>query len=261
LSLIFVNVKMPSIKGQSILIIGGSSGIGAAAAQLATAEGVRVAIASSNPTRVSSAVQKIKIAVPDAHIVGYTCDLSAEDIEARLEKLFTDTTTANGALLDHIVYTANRMNLVPVSELTIEYLRNAGQLSHVAPMLIAKLAPRFLNSSYRSSVIYTSGVVGDKPVKGYIIGSYRAAGLFGFTRALALDMAPIRVNVVSPGATETEMWGDGESRAQLKQRITEMSLLGKPGSPAEVAEAYIYLMKDSNTTGATINTSGGALMQ
>ena len=56
--------------------------------------------------------------------------------------------------------------------------------SHVAPMLIAKLAPRFLNSSYRSSVIYTSGVVGDKPVKGYIIGSYRAAGLFGFTRAL-----------------------------------------------------------------------------
>jgi NAD(P)-dependent dehydrogenase (short-subunit alcohol dehydrogenase family) len=50
-------------------------------------------------------------------------------------------------------------------------------------------------------------------------------------------------------------------RAQLKQRITEMSLLGKPGSPAEVAEAYIYLMKDSNTTGATINTSGGALIQ
>ncbi|KFY09312.1 hypothetical protein V491_08260, partial [Pseudogymnoascus sp. VKM F-3775] len=87
------------------------------------------------------------------------------------------------------------------------------------------------------------------------------ASVFGLSRSLALDLAPCRVNVVSPGATDTEMWGPEESRAQMREMISGATLLGKPGSPEEVGEAYIYLMKDSNATGSIISTNGGSLLQ
>jgi NAD(P)-dependent dehydrogenase (short-subunit alcohol dehydrogenase family) len=82
---------MPSIPGQSIVVIGGSSGIGRAVAKLAAADGVNIAIVSSNPTRVAAAVESLKKEVPNIRIPGYDCDdLSEEDVEARLEKVFTD---------------------------------------------------------------------------------------------------------------------------------------------------------------------------
>jgi NAD(P)-dependent dehydrogenase (short-subunit alcohol dehydrogenase family) len=107
-------ITMPSIASQSILVIGGSSGIGAAVAKLAAAEGCRVSIASSNPTRVANALAKLKAASPSAEIAGYTCDLSHEDVEVRLEKLFAEVTTATGSQLDHIVFTAGMINFKPV---------------------------------------------------------------------------------------------------------------------------------------------------
>jgi NAD(P)-dependent dehydrogenase (short-subunit alcohol dehydrogenase family) len=252
---------MPSIAGQSILIIGGSSGIGAAVATLAAAEGLRVSIASSNPTRVASAVAKLKAASPNAQIAGYTCDLSHDDIESRLEKLFTDVTTATGNRLDHIIFTAGIVNMKPVSEVTVDYLRNAGQLAFTAPLLIAKLAPRFLERGYKSSLIFTSGRLGEKPLAGYTMGSTFAAAVFGMARNLALDLAPRRVNVVSPGATNTELWGSEEVRAKHREVIDKTALLSKVGSPEEVGEAYIYLMKDTNATGSIVSTSGGSLIQ
>jgi NAD(P)-dependent dehydrogenase (short-subunit alcohol dehydrogenase family) len=252
---------MPPISGQSILIIGGSSGIGAGVAKLAAAEGVIVSIASSNPTRVATAIKTIESSVANAKIEGYTVDLMSNDVEVLLEKLFTDVTTANSTQLDHIIYTANRVNMKPLAEVTADYLRDSNQFSLIVPMLLSKLAPRFLNPSAKSSIILTSGRIAEKPVKGYTMGAYRAAGLYGLTRALALDLAPIRVNIVSPGATETEMWGDEQQRAQRREMMKSRMLLGKVGTAEEVGEAYVYLMKDSNATGIVVSSDGGALIQ
>jgi NAD(P)-dependent dehydrogenase (short-subunit alcohol dehydrogenase family) len=252
---------MPSIRGQSILIIGGSSGIGAGVAKLAAADGVNISIASSNPTRVANAVKGIETYVPDAKIKGYTIDITSPDIEVLLEKLFSDVTAANGTRLDHIIYTANTLNMKPLPEITAEYLRDSGQFSLIAPMLIGKLGPKFLNPGPKSSLILTSGRVAERPVKGYTMGAHRAAGLYGMTRALALDLAPIRVNIVSPGATETEMWGDEAQRAARREMMKKLLLLGKAGTPEEVGEAYIYLMKDSNATGTVVHSDGGSLIQ
>ena len=83
---------MPSISGHSLLIIGGSSGIGFGVAQLALQQGLSVAIASSNKDRVENAVKRLKDASkPDTiKVVGYTVDLSNSDVESQLERLLTD---------------------------------------------------------------------------------------------------------------------------------------------------------------------------
>jgi len=252
---------MPPITGQSILIIGGSSGIGAAVAKLAAAEGVLVSTASSNPTRVSNAIKAIETSLPKAKITGYTIDLNTDDVDSRLEKLLIDVTTANGSKLDHIILTANIVNMKPIAEVTIPYLRSCNQFSFIVTLLLAKLAPTFLKPSYTSSLILSTGAIADKPVKGFTLGAFRAAGIVGLTRALAIELAPVRVNVVSPGPTDTEMWGDEEMRRQRREFFGRVALLGKAGSAEEVGEAYVYLMKDSNATGACVNTSGGALVQ
>ncbi len=243
------------------MVIGGSSGIGAAVAKLAAAEGVQVFIASSNPIRVAAAVKKIQKAVPGAQVTGFTIDLASDDVESRLEKLFTDVNAAIGSKLDHIVYTAMSLNMKPITEATVEWLRSSAHFIPIVPIIIAKVAPRFLNPSYKSSLIFSSGAVADRPVKGYTVGSAWAGAIISVARGIALDLAPIRVNVVSPGATNTEMWGSDEVRAQREEYFSKTALLGKCGTAEEVGEAYIYLMKDTNNTGTCVNTSGGRLLQ
>ncbi|GFF24544.1 3-oxoacyl-[acyl-carrier-protein] reductase FabG [Aspergillus udagawae] len=253
---------MPPISGQSLLVIGGSSGIGAAVARLAAEQGVRVSIASSNPTRVANAVTKIQsqASIPDTHIRGFTIDLSLPDVEQRLERLLTETTA--DSRLDHIVVTAGRAAMLPITRTDREYMLGQAQLALVVPALLAKLAPRFLKPSYTSSLVFCGGRLGEKPIKGWPAAAAYAAGLDGLTRALALDLAPLRVNVVHPGATETEIWGPTpEQRRGTREFFASTALLGKVGTPEEVAEAFVYLLKDSNITGTSLHSSGGVLVQ
>jgi NAD(P)-dependent dehydrogenase (short-subunit alcohol dehydrogenase family) len=72
-----------------------------------------------------------------------------------------------------------------------------------------------------------------------------------------LSLAPRRVNLVSPGATITELWGPLEAREKRAEMMKDMMLLGKVGNPEEVAEAYIYLMRNWNATGSVVSTNGG----
>ncbi|GIJ92122.1 hypothetical protein Asppvi_011098 [Aspergillus pseudoviridinutans] len=253
---------MPPISGQSLLVIGGSSGIGAAVARLAAEQGVRVSIASSNPTRVANAVAKVKsqASIPDTHIRGFTIDLSLPDVERRLETLLAETTA--DSQLDHIVVTAGRAAMLPIARTDREYMLDQAQLTLVVPALLAKLAPRFLKPSYTSSVVFCGGRLGEKSIKGWPAAAAYAAGLDGLTRALALDLAPLRVNVVHPGATETEIWRPTpEQRRGTREFFASTALLGKVGTPEEAAEAFVYLLKNSNITGTSLHSSGGVLVE
>ncbi|CEL10380.1 hypothetical protein ASPCAL13501 [Aspergillus calidoustus] len=253
---------MPPITGSNILVIGGSSGIGAAVATLAAAEqDVTVSIASSNSSRVKRTIERIQTAAPNAQIKGYTVDVGGDDAEAQLTQLLAEVTAATGRPLDHIVYTAVRLQFKFLHEVTVDFLRGDSQFLVIVPLLIAKTAPAYMSRSYRSSITFTSGRIAERPMKGAAALAGWGSALLGITRTLALDLAPIRVNVVSPGTTDTEIQGSGEERAKRMAAEAEMALLGKVGAPEEVAEAYLYLMKDSNNTGSCVSTSGGYLVQ
>ena len=248
---------MPSISGQSILVIGGSSGIGFAVAKLALAENVHVNIASSSESKVNSAVERLKSAFPNGHVTGYVTQLGGDDTESRLEKLLAEV-TATGPL-DHIIYTAGSPVVKTFQDIDFDYLIEAARLPLLTPILIAKLTPKFVKSHYNSSLILTGGRVGEKPLANWSVFAAYASALYGLTRNLALDLKPARVNLVSPGSTDTELWG--ENREQMREMVAKNAFMGKAGTADEVAEAYIYLMKDTNATGSMISTSGGWLVQ
>ncbi|KAL1859868.1 hypothetical protein Plec18167_006340 [Paecilomyces lecythidis] len=245
---------MPSITGSKIVIIGGSSGIGFGVAKRSLEEGARVIIASSNPTRVSNAVNSLKESFPNNDVTGYQCDLSNDDIESRLEDLFTKI-----GEVDHIIFTAgDGLAIKPIPEFDIDYIRKAGQVRFVAPLLVAKVGSRFLKKTHASSFILTGGAVSQRPMPNWSVVASYAAGLNGMVQNLALDLKPIRVNLVVPGAVETDLWGP--NREELVKQAAGRTALGKVGVPEEVAEAYIYFMKDTNATASTINSNGGALI-
>ncbi|KAK8107068.1 uncharacterized protein PG998_009081 [Apiospora kogelbergensis] len=237
---------MAPLKGQYLLIIGGSSGMGFSVAKLALAGGAKVAIASSSANKVS----------------GYVVDLADSDPEASLEQLLAEVTGGGQQPLDHIINTAGRGVPKPIAEINLATANELARLPLFVPMLIGKLAPRFLKTEgpgSNSSIIFTSGQVAEKPIPGYSVLAAYASAQHGLARNLAVDLAPIRVNVVAPGPTETEMWG--EHREVIKKMVVEQSLLGKPASPDEVAEAYLYLVKNTDATGSIVSSNGGATLK
>jgi NAD(P)-dependent dehydrogenase (short-subunit alcohol dehydrogenase family) len=255
---------MPAITNHHVLVIGGTSGMGFGAASLALTNGCTVAIASSNPTRIASAISRLEASFPDkkSSITGHEIDLSTSDIEARLTTLFEAVTKNKTHLLDHVIDTSGRLpNLKPLAETNIMELLEETRSRVSTPLAIGKLAPAYMKSSYTSSITFTGGQVADKPFPNYTLFSFYAAGLYGLVKALALDLAPLRVNVVSPGATKTEMWGPEEMREMIAKQYAEKALLGKVGTPEELAEAYVYLMRNSDSTGSVVRSEGGSVLR
>ncbi|RHZ62472.1 uncharacterized protein CDV56_108509 [Aspergillus thermomutatus] len=214
---------MPSIQDSTILIIGGSSGIGYGVAEKCLTEGARVHIASSNKSRVHSSVKSLKEKISNAPISGHVCDLSSRDVEKNLEQLLSTV-----APIDHIVFTAgDSLAIMPLDSIDLDMIQRAGHI-------------RWLPEAIPNWSL----------VAGYL------TGLHGLTRNLALDLKPLRVNLVSPGVVVTPLWGQDGVPDEMKNHTT----LGKVGTPDEVAEAYVYLMKDTNATGSCISTNAGSLL-
>ncbi|GCB21380.1 uncharacterized oxidoreductase YkvO [Aspergillus awamori] len=243
---------MPSIKECTVLVIGGSSGIGYGVAEKCLLEGAKVHIASSNASRVGKSAVALKQKFPSAEITAHICDLAGEDVEKNLEHLFSTIGS-----LDHIVFTAgDKLAIQPLETINLHAIRRAGHVRFAVPLLLAKLAPRFLNAGPKSSLTLTTGAGSEKPFPNWsLVGGY-LTGLHGITRNLALDLKPLRVNLVSPGVIATPLWGSGGVPDNVKDTTT----LGKVGTVEEVAEAYVYLMKDTNATGACISTNAGSLL-
>ncbi|CAK7218855.1 hypothetical protein SBRCBS47491_003646 [Sporothrix bragantina] len=247
-----------------VLVIGGTSGIGYGVAEGALADGARVTVASSTQARIDSAVNTLSSQYgPGAHVQGFRCDLASGDIEATLETLFTEAAAGHGRPVDHVVYTAaNGLTITGLSDVTRASVLEGAQMRMFVPILLAKVAQRHLPKTSTSSLTFTSGQASDLPPPGWSVVLFFTGGVETMTKGLAIDMAPVRVNTVLPGMVKTDLWKflPEEQRGQFFAEMEKRLPVGAMGRPEDVAEAYLWLMKDRFATGTFAHSNGGSLI-
>ncbi|KAL4916643.1 hypothetical protein BDW62DRAFT_101482 [Aspergillus aurantiobrunneus] len=280
-------ISTTKLHNTRVLVIGGTSGVGFAVARASLEHGASVILASSNPERVQNAISKLKALYPEepyvSRIAGKPCDLSNEEtVEDEIVSLFKFATardlfpssspsTGTGDLvpINHIVITAGTIPpiLLPTDpSVNATYLRSMNTVRFTGGALVAKHAPKYMPSprTSSSSLTYTSGVLVERPRPGYTYGVAAAMAVEGLARGLAVDLAPIRVNVVMLGPVKTEIFnslGDEKTVEEVLRGYGEATLLGEVAMPGDVAESYLGLMRDRFVTGAMVKSDGGFMLK
>lgn len=243
------------------LVIGGTAGIGKGVASAALAAGAKVFLSSSNPLKVCAAVAEFQSIYPVATVCGTAADLSNPDtIEASLVNVLKTAVAELGGPLNHIVYTAgDPFDFEPLSAVTAANAYSSWTVRYLGPLLVGKLVAvnpgLFLESSAASSITLTSGIHGSKPFPGLSKSIAWCGAVETLTRALAVDLAPIRVNNISPGAIRTPMLEKlGE---EAIAGFAQQQLVKDVGKVEEIAEAYLLSMRCSFATGQQFTIDGG----
>lgn len=235
--------------------------MGYAVAEAAIENGARVTISSSSQQRVDSAVKSLRSAYPSATnlVSGFACDVSKRaSLESSLISLLD-----HAGPIDHVVWTAgNSIPATPISEASLEAVDHAATVRYLAPIFLAKHAPKYLTNSFESSITLTTGVVAEKPLPNWSVIAGGRSAVVGLARNLALDLRPVRVNAVALGAVDTGAWAHlpQEAREEMVRSLVLKTTTGRIADAADVAEAYLYCMKDRNVTGSVISSNGGALL-
>jgi NAD(P)-dependent dehydrogenase (short-subunit alcohol dehydrogenase family) len=234
--------------GSRIVILGGSSGIGLAVAQAAAQAGATIVIASSNRARLDAA-----LATLPKSAAGHALDLRDE---AAMQALFGEI-----GPFDHLVYTAGEaLQLGALAETDLAQARGFFDLRYWGAYAAAKHGSRSIRPG--GSIVFTSGTAGQRPQAGWSLGASICSAMEGLTRALAIELAPIRVNIVSPGFVRSPLWDPmpEAQREALYREVGEKLPLGHVGEVEEIATTYLYLMAQSYGTGQVVTVDGGGTL-
>jgi NAD(P)-dependent dehydrogenase (short-subunit alcohol dehydrogenase family) len=241
---------MKALAGQKVVVVGGSSGIGLGVATAALDSGANVVIVGRSIERLQAA--RSALGVDDAErLVTLAADMTNEVDVARL---FDQV-----GVFDHLVSTAG--SAPPNMPIEATDLGEVGRFVDnklLGAVVLAKHGAMKLRTG--GSMTFTSGINKDRPpVPGGAVVSAIAGSFTYLARALALELAPTRVNVVSPGWVDTPMWDRlvGEAKAGFYAQMAPRLPARKVASPADVAPAYLYLMASQFTTGETLRIDGG----
>jgi NAD(P)-dependent dehydrogenase (short-subunit alcohol dehydrogenase family) len=236
-----------SLEGQRILVVGGSAGIGFAVARAAAHEGARLTLASSDRARVEEAVVRL-----GGETQGLTLDVrDGESVRAAL---------AGAGPIDHLVFTAGDWGgprRSALKDVDLETARGLFAVRFWGALTVAQAALGQIREA--GSIIFTDGMIAHRPRPGSAISSAMAGAVEHAVRGLAVELAPIRVNGVSPGMVRTGVWDaipEAAREAQFRE-FTARQPLPRVGEPDEVAQAYLYLMKATYTTGQVLQVDGG----
>ena len=236
--------REPELPGQTVVVIGGSAGIGLETARLAREEGADVILAGRDPGRLESAAAMVGAAD--------TATFDAND-SAALEAFFGDLEGP----IDHVMVTAGRPYYAPFADMDI-----ADAARYVADDVRLTLAvARHAAGTVRPGVtlLLMSGTGGRRPAIGISDTALLTAGFPALTANLALEIAPVRVNLIAPGFVDTPLsaallGGDlDERRAHLRATLPIRRVVG----PEDFAALAVHIMANMALTGATFDVDGG----
>jgi NAD(P)-dependent dehydrogenase (short-subunit alcohol dehydrogenase family) len=234
----------PALQGQTVVVIGGSAGIGLETARQARTEGAKVILTGRNAERLERAAREI-----GAHS---SAAFDAAD-PVRLARFFGDLPSP----IDHVMVTAGgpyyaRLADIDFAEARREVDEHFWLMLHLAREAIGRVRPG-------GTLLFMSGTHARRPELGLAVVSALTAALPALTASLALELAPVRVNLIAAGFVDTplsaSLLGDrlDERREQLRATLPIRRVVG----PADVAALAVHLMTNTALTGATYDVDGG----
>jgi NAD(P)-dependent dehydrogenase (short-subunit alcohol dehydrogenase family) len=237
-----------TLKGKRVVLLGASSGIGLATAKAAAAEGAQVVIVSGHQQKLDKALKQLP-----AGAEAYAVDLSKE---ANIADFF-----ATVGVFDHLVYTAGEnISLGGMTDTMIEQARQFWNVRYWGAFAAVKYGAPHIKVG--GSIVLTGGIAGARPGKGWSVAASICSAMEGFTRAMAVELAPVRVNLVAPGVVKTNLWNSMSEtdRESLYKTVGDSLPVKRVGEVEDIALTYIYLMKQAYGTGQAIVVDGGNVL-
>ncbi|WP_321918341.1 SDR family oxidoreductase [Burkholderia cepacia] len=230
------------LNDQRVLVVGGSSGIGEATAHAFAEAGATVTIASRDAARLAASKDRIGYGVSTG-VMDITDDASV--------RAFLDS----AGEFDHVVVSAAQTATGPVRGLELDDAYAAMDSKFWGAYRIA----RAVRIRQGGSLTFVSGFLSVRPSKNSVLQGAINAALESLARGLALELAPVRVNTVSPGLIATPLWSkiDAEARDRMYESAAARLPAGRVGQPEDVANAVLYLASTPYATGSTVLVDGG----
>jgi NAD(P)-dependent dehydrogenase (short-subunit alcohol dehydrogenase family) len=237
-----------SLSGKRVVILGGTSGIGLATAIGAADAGAEVVVASRRAASVREALEQLP-----ADATGHAVDLTDH---AALAAVLTTV-----GRFDHLIFTAGEnLTWATLADYDATAARRLFELRFFAALQAAHLAVPLLDAG--GSITFTSGTAGLRPVANWAIGAATCSAVMAAAQALAVEIAPIRVNTVAPGIVRTPLWAsmsDDEQDALFAGSAASLPA-GRVAEPADVAKAYLAILDNDHLTGTTSVVDGGGVL-
>ncbi len=232
------------IANRTVVVVGGGSGIGLGVARAALAKNARVVLAGRSREKLEKAVAVLEAGPRGRAVVA---DITQEKDVAALFESASDA--------DHVVVTAADLGYQPIVSFDLETARRAVDSKLLGGLLIAKYAGRRLGPG--GSITYTTGVAVERPLpRGSMTGAVNGA-LNAFVRGAATELAPIRVNALSPGWVDTGLWDAIGNKEAAFTAMAERLPVRRIGTPEDLGHAAVFLMENGFTTGSVLYIDGG----
>jgi NAD(P)-dependent dehydrogenase (short-subunit alcohol dehydrogenase family) len=234
----------PALRGQTVVVIGGSAGIGLETARRARAEGADVIVTGRDPDRLRRAADELG-----------ALDSAAFDAtdDGPLERFFDELPKP----IDHLMLSGSGPYYAPLAELDFEEVRRDIDRHMLLPVRVARHAIGKVRPG--GSLVFIGGTGGRRRGVGLtFIGALTAAAP-ALVANLAVELAPIRVNLVAPGFVDTALSASllGDALEQRRQELRDTLPIGRVVGPTDVAALAVHLMSNTAVTGATYDVDGG----
>ena len=234
----------PELAGQTVVLIGGSAGIGLETARRARSEGADVVLTGRNPDRLQQAAQELG--------AQRTAAFDATD-SGRLASFFEDLP----APIDHVLVTGPGPTYGPLLEMDSDQVRQAITDHVVLALDVARNAVSKMRPG--GTLLLMGGTAGRRIGPGLGIASAATAVLPPFTATLALELAPVRANLIAAGFVDTPLSASllGDQLEARRKELRDTLPIGRVVGPADVAALAVHIMTNTALTGATYDIDGG----